>query len=179
MGEIKSYPSDTTPQSSDRFLFQDGSTDATKFMTYGSLRDNIAGAAWVSWSPTWTNLSVGDGTAVYAYVQVGKTVHFRIKLIFGSLTSVSGSVDFTLPVNSIAAYAGVGESAEIGLAKYLDSGTATYTGVVQLHLTASKATLLALGTAGSYLNNLALNSTAPFTWAVNDEIHITGTYESV
>jgi hypothetical protein len=37
------------------------------------------GAAWASWTPTWTNLSVGNGTMAGAYIQIGKTVHFRFK----------------------------------------------------------------------------------------------------
>ena len=36
------------------------------------------GAAWQSWTPTFTNMS--GGTLNYAkYHQIGKTIHFRLK----------------------------------------------------------------------------------------------------
>lgn len=137
------------------------------------------GSSWAmqSWSPTWTNLSVGNGTVTTAYIQSGKIVYFRLKLVFGATTSISGSVDFTVPVNSNAAYQG-GESAIIGYAKYLDAGSASYSGYVQLTSgSATKGTLIVPNVGGTYPTGAGLSSTVPFTFALSDEIHAVGWYE--
>src|SRR5207253_1317172 len=38
---------------------------------------NMLGA-WQSWTPTWTNLTVGNAVQACKYIQIGKTVHFRV-----------------------------------------------------------------------------------------------------
>lgn len=137
-----------------------------------------AGWAWSTWSPTWTNLTVGNGTTAFGYIQTGKTVHFRIKLVFGSTSAISGNVEFTLPVSSNAAYQGA-ESAYVGHVKILDAGTAGYVGTVALsNGSATKATILVLNAAATYLQTTALSSTIPMTWGLSDELHITGSYEA-
>lgn len=57
----------------------------------------LAGAGtswpWQSFSPTITNLTVGNGTLATFYTQIGKTVHFRIVLTFGSTTILPTGAD--------------------------------------------------------------------------------------
>ena len=47
--------------------------------------------AWVAYTPTWsasvTAPSLGNGTLTGYYQQIGKTIHFRITLAFGSTTN--------------------------------------------------------------------------------------------
>lgn len=72
------------------------------------------GAAWdagvwkpyaMAWTAVTTNPSIGDGSLVAAYQQVGKTVHGRFAIIFGPGTSRgSGSYRFGLPVPAASAY---------------------------------------------------------------------------
>lgn len=51
--------------------------------------------AWTSWTPTWTadsgTPSYGNGNLYAKYVQIGKTVHFSFRLIWGSTTTATGS----------------------------------------------------------------------------------------
>lgn len=56
-----------------------------------------SGTAWASWTPTWTNITVGNGTLVAKYGQFGKLVFFRLHLTFGSTTAVSGNSAFSPP----------------------------------------------------------------------------------
>ena len=79
---------------------------------------------WTSFIPSWTNLTVGNGTNSGAYTQIGKTVFLRINLLFGSTTSVSGDICFTHPVTS-ASYA---DTTPLGVAR-LHVGGSGYGGV--------------------------------------------------
>lgn len=52
-----------------------------------------------SWTASTTNPSIGDGLETYRYMQVGKTVYFKIRIVFGSTTDPGeGTYDFGLPV---------------------------------------------------------------------------------
>src|SRR5688500_13674507 len=55
-------------------------------------------AAWTSYTPTNTNVTVGNGTLYAAYIQAGKTTTFVWALLFGSSTSLGGTIDIGLPV---------------------------------------------------------------------------------
>ena len=58
-----------------------------------------AGGTFSSYTPTWTNLTVGNGTlSVARYTQIGKLVYGLVRLGFGSTTSISGNIQLTLPV---------------------------------------------------------------------------------
>ena len=47
--------------------------------------------AWTSYTPTFTNLTLNNGTIDFKYVQIGKTVHVRGLLTWGSTTSATAS----------------------------------------------------------------------------------------
>lgn len=55
---------------------------------------------WQSWAPTFTGITLGNGTVVARYNQTGKTVNFRILITFGSTTTLPTGADnvFTAPV---------------------------------------------------------------------------------
>ena len=42
------------------------------------------GGAWQTWTPTYNNLTVGNGTVTCGYKQIGKTVTFRWIFQLGS-----------------------------------------------------------------------------------------------
>ena len=132
------------------------------------------GGAWTSWTPTWTNLTVGNGTLTARYTQVGKTIRFRIALVFGSTTSISGAVSHSLPATA-ATHAG---SLPInGYGSLLDSGIAAFP--VYLVLTNTTTASVRTSTAsGTYTGITIISATIPFTFSTNDEISITGEYEA-
>jgi hypothetical protein len=79
---------------------------------------------WQTWTPSYTALTVGNGTVVSRYVQVGKIVYVFWRLTCGSTSSWSNNPRFTLPVNY-----NIQSSVElwgIGGGSYYDSSATTY-----------------------------------------------------
>lgn len=132
--------------------------------------------AWQSWTPTWTNLVVSGSTVTARYIQVGKTVIFRVAVILGGGNAPSGSVSFTLPVTSTA-LAGTTTIPPIGTLDCFDAGTAVYPGVVTMNST-TVAGLAIFAAGGTYTTNASLSATVPFAWGNTDEIVFNGMYEA-
>ena len=128
---------------------------------------------WTTWTPTWANLTVGDGTVVARYSQINKVIHMRVVVVFGSTTSISGSVTFALPVTASSTASTTGH----GVAQFGDAGSSQYLGVVRL-ATTTTAQLVVPNTSGTYPTFAGLSSTVPFTWANTDTIDVTLTYEA-
>lgn len=130
------------------------------------------GGAWTSWTPTWTSLSVGNGTVSALYARASRLITWKLKLTFGSTTSVSGAIRFTLPV---AAATGVEFETSLG----------TFVGPTYRHPAMSQfistTTIQANGTttAGADVVQIATTSTVPFTWATGHQIYFSGVYESL
>lgn len=110
--------------------------------------------AKTAWTPTFTNLTVGNGTLAGEYARFGELVHVSFELTWGSTTSISGSVSISnLPVNAATAVPTIGQ----GL--WTDSGTTVRAGF-----------LLITGAASAALHSdqNVVNSTNPFTWTTGD-----------
>lgn len=63
--------------------------------------------AWQTWTPTWAGITTGNGVTTTAkYIQIGKTVFFRIVFTCGSTSALASGVDttFSLPVTSASGY---------------------------------------------------------------------------
>lgn len=121
--------------------------------------------AWTSFVPSWTNLTPGTGTNTGTYCQIGKTVHFRTKFIFGAGSAVGAAeVKLTLPVTPVTTDGFIGDL------YLIDAGTATHFGKIQYTGT------LMYSSASSVMSYVA--TAAPFTWTTNDSICITGFYEA-
>lgn len=125
--------------------------------------------AWTSWTPSWTNLTVGNGSVDAKYAVIGKTILFRLSLTFGSTTSITGSsVTFTLPstIKGIAATNNVlvDASGGIYMASYSASG--------------SSVEVVCSNVSSTYLQVTAISSTIPFTFAATDSIIVNGFYEA-
>jgi hypothetical protein len=160
----------------DSMLIKDGTVGPGTITPAGLVAGTGSTWVWPSWTPTWTNVTVGNGTVVAKYIQMGKTVHFRVKLTFGSTSAVSGDFTFSTPVTMSSNYAQndtVNSSAVM-----LDSGTQGYVGMV---IVASTTTLNvrpvnASATTSTY--GAAASSTVPHTWATNDIIQACGSFEA-
>lgn len=134
--------------------------------------------AWQSYTPTWTSITVGSGTNIGRYKQIGKTVYGVVKFIYGSGSSVGSSPIFSLPVAAnTTAY-----TATIALLSstvtYYDSGPDTLiSGLVRLD-SSSLAQPILTNVAGTYPTIVAVTATAPFTWATGDSLIATFAYEA-
>ena len=143
----------------------------------GSLKLNSAGlisgtgkslGAWTSWTPTLagTGWAIGNGSFTAKYVQIGKTVHFRLVVAFGT-SSTYGSVapTLTLPVTAANANA------------MLIDAYGTPAGVVtRLTALQSNTTTLQVQTFAAVPVNVT--SAVPGTWTNGNGIFISGTYEA-
>jgi hypothetical protein len=129
------------------------------------------GGGWTTWSPTYTNIVIGNGTATARYAQIGKTVFVEYKLVFGSTTTISAPARVSTPITAKM-------NGDSFYGNYLDSGTAAYQGWISLPN--GDLFELAVPTAtGTYVGAASVNTTIPFTWTTNDTIWFRATYEAV
>lgn len=130
--------------------------------------------AWTAYTPTLTNVTLGNGTMVASYKQIGKTVVFKIEFTFGTTTSFSGFPSFSLPVtavnNNLFSY--------IGNVHMLDAGTQNYIGLTALDST-TKVTPIVINASGTYATQTTVSATVPFTWGNADSFRLNGIYEAV
>ena len=131
--------------------------------------------AWQNWTPTLTNLTLGNGTLIARYIQIGKTVFLYFKFTLGSTSAVGTNPIFSLPVTAVASVYSA-ESSSIGAAKFTDSGTGYVMGDVSFNST-TEALFQYLNSAGTALASNSITATVPFTWATNDVISTFGFYE--
>lgn len=129
----------------------------------------VKAEAWTTYTPTWTgsggNPNLANHTRDGRYIQIGKTVHFAIKITFGSSSYGSGTYSFGIPVTAQSGsffYAVYGRANDTGTAGHI------VTGVI------ASTTTLTLNTAG----NQSVGPTQPFTFGNNDTLTISGTYEA-
>lgn len=131
---------------------------------------DIAGV-WTPYVPQWlastTNPTIGNGTLSGAYMQIGKTVHFWAYLKLGSTSNPgSGLYWLTLPVfpklsNAFSCSGWVNDA----------SASARFT----CSLSQSPG-----GTQRIFVNGgSGVSNVIPFTFTTNDEITISGTYETI
>jgi hypothetical protein len=131
-------------------------------------------AAWTSYNPVWSSSgtapSLQNGTLTGAYVQFGKTVHFRLAFTAGSSTTFgTGNYAFTLPppaANTAQAPIGYGVVVDAGVGRYL---------AVAFLLSGTAFNMVTQPTTG--LSSVITN-TSPITFGNADAIFITGTYEA-
>jgi len=130
--------------------------------------------AWATWSPSFVNLS--GGTLNYAkYIQIGKTVFFRLKYTLGG-AGVAGNVTFTTPTTMHADYAANSEFID-GVVSLFDTGTASYVGVMRW-ASSTTISIRKADASGTTLSGGDLSSTTPMTWANTDVIAVSGSYET-
>jgi hypothetical protein len=131
--------------------------------------------AWQSWTPSWTNVTVGNGTVTAQYAQIGKTVFIRLYFTLGSTSSISGTVSVSLPVTANSTY--TTNNYDIGPVVLVETGTDSYQGTLQINNTTTVRPLN-LHVMGSLIDRQNVNATTPFTWGNTHVLSLTGAYEA-
>lgn len=139
------------------------------------IRDALTGiqAPWTTYTPAWTaattNPTLNNGTLAGSYLQIGKTIHYRVRVVFGSTTAVgSGLYVFSLPVTAQGSYPvgmpmGNATIQNGGLYKSFRANLNTSTTVFLTHMS----------------NDTNLDNTGPGSgWANGNIIELLGTYEA-
>lgn len=137
------------------------------------------GSGWSmnTWSPTWTNLTVGNGTVTARYIQIGKLVFCRLALLFGSTSAITGGVLYTLPVTSVT-YPFFAAAVDVtGMGDILDNGGATPHFTAQAKIVSTTQGKITYLDAGA--NSQELSTTAPMTWTTGDYFNLEFWYEAV
>lgn len=126
----------------------------------------LAGVPWASFTPTWTNLTVGSGVGTYSYIRVGRLIVASYDFVLGGTSAVGTGPYVTLPVAAAA-------NQLLGcVSEYRDtSAPAVYAGVVLL----SGTVLLPCRLVEA---RTSLSATAPFTWASGDSLRWIVTYQA-
>jgi hypothetical protein len=125
-----------------------------------------------TYTPTFTNLTVGNGTLSAAYFQINNLVSVYVSVVFGSTTSISGDVTVTLPIARAAA-----EVLRVSTVNLTDTGAAQVIGA--LLFPANLSTVIVRSTQVSGINVIMqnLSATVPFTWGTGDILQFSAQYE--
>lgn len=132
-----------------------------------------SGWSWATWSPTFTGFTLGNGTVNYAkYIQIGKSVQYRLFVTLGSTSSFSGSLSFSLPVTGNSDFASNGTNAGTGILAH--SGSTSRPALAWL-TNATTAIVRSIDSSGS---GISVTSTSPWTWGNGDTFNMMGMYEA-
>jgi hypothetical protein len=128
----------------------------------------------VSYTPTWTNITVGSSTNTGSYVRVGNLVLFSAKIVSAASFAITGAPGVSYPVTAAAAV----EAAQHNV-YFLDAGANHFPGFVlpDSASTTRKGNLSAFTAGATYVAAATASSTIPFTWSTGgDTIIVSGWY---
>ena len=130
---------------------------------------------WQSYTPTFTNFTLGNGTLIAKYIQIGKFVSVKFELTLGSTSSMGTGPQVSLPVTSSSSITSLASS--IGFSLCGDTGTASYYGAVTFGTTTTVYVWF-FDIASSKVLRGTISSTAPFTWVSTDTFAAQFYYEA-
>ena len=128
------------------------------------------GGPWAPYTPTLTNVTVGNGAITARYKRIDKTVFFQVRFSLGSTSAITGSVTVGLPVAPRSFQA---ISASVF---FLDNLVGWLPGAWAP--SGSGVVIRATDTSGTYAAASALSATVPFTWTTDDYFDVSGFYEA-
>jgi len=127
--------------------------------------------AWQSWTPTLTNLTLGNGSSVGTYIQIGKTVFFKWIFTIGTTSAVGTAPTISLPVTSVAT---PDVTFPLGTCIYDNNGGSGFNGLFMW----ASTTTTALYTLDTSNNFTAYSATNPTAYASGHKIYGQGVYEA-
>lgn len=135
------------------------------------------GGAWQSWSPSYTGISVGNGTVTARYHRTGKKIVAVYTLLFGSTTSVTaGFPTFSLPVPAATTVA----NHQVGYfwSDYHRPGFNHHYGQGTIASGSTGIFGAITNVAGTYASESGISGSVPWTWQSNDRIYFFIEYEA-
>jgi hypothetical protein len=174
-GDLIAATADNTPArlaigTNDQVLIAD-STAATG-MKWGAAPGGTFN--YTTFTPTFTNLTIGNGSLDCRFVEIGKFVHCTIKIVFGSTTSITGRLDIQAPTG--ASTISTPNNTYVGNTRALDAGVENYSGSI-LVLSSSVLTPFINTATGTYTTPSNIGPSIPFTWGTSDELQISFIYQ--
>ena len=160
-------PTSASALTTDHALQHSNINDAVEALEAKVAIGNTVLGTYTAYTPTFTNVTIGNGVVSSAYCRVNDFVHFYGKFTFGSTSAITGTflADFPVQVNS----AFTNDAAIYGIAQYRDLSTnALYTGVAHFAGNNTVFSLRVQLAGGTYLTQSGVTGSAPFTWATGD-----------
>ena len=128
----------------------------------------------VSFTPSFSTLTIGNGTRTGTYMVVNKILYFEVTVTFGSTTTMGTSPDLTLP------FAIVGFTIFnpiLNTTLLFDNSATGFVFGSLLAITSTTVRVVSNTASGSYVGIQDVAALLPFTWAVNDRVIIRGQYQ--
>jgi hypothetical protein len=148
---------------------------ATAIEALGDAIDTSVGEgllAWQSYTPTFTNFTLGNGTINRAeYAHLGKLVFLEVVVTLGSTSAVSGRIGVSLPVTAQTAPNLTNATCQ------LNAGAVSGVGSMALALT-TRLDLYAIVATTTTLTNGNISATVPGTWANGSTFSFKTFYEA-
>lgn len=138
----------------------------------GAVNEPVAVGPWIAYTPTVSNITVGNGTLDFAYANIGKTVKVRGRFTFGTGSSISGLPTFSLPFAFNSS-----NNRLLTIFRIVDSGTGEFAGIAEFSGTAD-VVIKVLNCASTYGVFTDVSSTVPMTWANGDYFQFEISYEA-
>lgn len=138
--------------------------------------DMNAIGSWTSYTPTFSQITIGNSTLDFRYTEINKVVIVNGFFTLGS----TGSLNPTVASNmSLPKQARNPLNARMGFGQINDSGTATYDlWPLSIGVNTSYTTLFIMNSSGTFVREAGVNATQPMTWTAGDSFNITLIYEA-
>lgn len=146
------------PLSATEVGYLDGVTSAVQTQINSKL---TTPGVWTSWTPSWSNLTIGNAYNYGRYIKIGSFVHATVEFTWGSTTSASSVFIPDIPTGASGSIAFTGN----GWA--FDASATVWNNITW--------------SPGGYLiaaNGNRVNQTVPWTWATGDIIRLSISYEA-
>lgn len=130
---------------------------------------------WQTFTPSWTNLTVGNGTNTGKYRVSGKTVQMVTVFTFGSTSSITIGAYFTPPAAITPSSNYSTAIHPVGVAELRDISGAFWLGAPAIRNAVDRINILAIGVSG-FVQYADIGSTTPFTWTTGDILATSITY---
>ena len=146
----------------------------------GSTLDSVtitnATIPWAAWSPSYANITVGNGAVIARYIQIGSLVVARFRFALGTTSAIGTAPTISLPVTASGTGYGANGPA-VGPLTCRDAGTTLHTGGVFIG-SSTVFNIFVDNSTGTYGAMSVISATIPMTWTTTDELSFTATYEA-
>lgn len=160
----------TVAAGSDYSLANSAITD--NYFSYAAVATGFPG--WFAFTPSWTNLTVGNGTNEGRFQMTGKTVTGMTQVIIGSSSAMGTGPYFVPPVTPANITNIAGENHPIGITVG-NTTTAQFLGVTAFNNSISKIMPLYQATTTQLAN---ITAAAPTAWPTTSFVVTRFTYEA-
>lgn len=131
---------------------------------------------WQTWTPTYANFTIGNGTVVSRYVQIGKEITVYFEWTLGSTSAVGTGGTISTPVTAASTYTATDNT--LGTCRLFDDNlTVEAHGYIRLETTTTFRPIVYTA-GGTYAAGAAVTATVPHTWTTSDKFSFTVRYEA-